>query len=213
MFTRTLTGTALPKAAQTNRIFCPTLAGLSASQADLGFLMPRLDHNRALQETTQQGDWAAVLASDPFGSEDALFARLYELGYRGVTNWPSSILLEGNLRQSMSTIPASPAFEYAFLARAKAAGFDTMAFFLSLEQARQALKAGIEHLVLHPGLLSVADAESNTLVLRSLQTLIDALKAEDERATVFAYTSTWHEARIPLTTLSVDGLIWYEDQP
>ncbi|MBO9479361.1 phosphoenolpyruvate hydrolase family protein [Shimia sp. R11_0] len=207
----TLSGRAPLDTPNNNRIFCPTLAGLSASQADLGFLMPRLDHNRAVRETARQGAWAAVLASDPFGSEIALFSRLQELGYSGIINWPSSILLEGNLRQSMSTIPASPAFEYDFLARAKAAGLETMAFFLSLEQARLALQAGLDHLILHPGLLSVEDSESGALVLRSLQTLLDTLKIEDERTTIYAYTSSWHERLIPLSTLSVDGVIWYED--
>lgn len=213
MRTLTLAGHAHADAPQTHRIFCPTLAGLSASQADLGFLMPRLDHNRALRETRPQGDWAAVLASDPFGSENALFSRLYELGYRGITNWPSSILLEGHLRQSMSTIPASPAFEYDFLARAHAAGFETMAFFLSLDQARLALQAGIDQLVLHPGLMNVEDEESGALVLRSLQTLIESLKSEYERATILVYTSEWHERLISLTTLPVDGVIWYQDHP
>lgn len=213
MKTLTLAGRTLSGAPQRDRIFCPTLAGLSPSQADLGFLMPRLDHNRALRESPQQGDWAAVLASDPFGSEDALFFRLHELGYRGITNWPSAILLEGNLRQSMSTIPASPAFEYDFLARAKAAGFDTLAFFLSLDQARQALRAGNGQLVLHPGLLSIEDTESGTLVLKSLQTLIDTLRSEDDRARIFAYSSAWHEQLMALKTLSVDGIIWNEAKP
>ncbi|WP_170330071.1 phosphoenolpyruvate hydrolase family protein [Ruegeria arenilitoris] len=170
--------------------------------------MPRLDHNRVIRESRRQGDWAALLASDPFGSEVAMFRQLYEHGYLGITNWPSSILLDGSLKQSMSTIPASPEFEYKFLARANEAGFRTLAFFLSLDQARLALKSGLSQLVLHPGLLNVGSVESGAMVLGSLQRLIETIKAEAENATIFAYTSEWHEQVVPLSTLDVDGLVW-----
>lgn len=207
MTTLTLTGTQSAAPVADNRIYCPALNGLTAAQADLAFVMPRLDHNRAVRETPCNGGWAALLASDPFGSEAALFAQLYELGYRGITNWPSSILLDGSLRQSMSTIPASPEFEYDFLARAQRAGFRTLAFFISLAQARAALKTGLDHLVLHPGLLEVETAESGALVLGSLQRIIDTLRAEAPKVTIYAYTSDWHERSVPLGTLEVDGLV------
>lgn len=210
MIKMALTGSRTEDADQRNRIFCPTLDGLTPLQADLAFVMPRMDHNREVRENRRQGDWAALLASDPFGSEAAMFAQLHELGYLGVTNWPSSILLDGTLRQSMSTIPASPEFEYEFLARAKDAGFDTMAFFLSLDQARAALRAGPLQLVLHPGLLDVQTEESGAMVLGSLQRLIDAVRAEANGVPIFAYTSAWHEASVALSTLAVDGLIWLD---
>lgn len=206
----TLTGTPSADPDQIDRIYCPALGGLSVSQADLAFVMPRLDHNRVLRETPKQGDWAAILASDPFGSEATMLSQLYEKGYRGVVNWPSSILLDGSLRQSMSTIPASPEFEYAFLARAKAAGFQTLAFFISLAQARAAVRAGLDQLALHPGLLDVDSPDSGALVLGSLQRVIETIRDEAEQVSVFAYTSTWHERMVPLSTLDVDGLIWCE---
>jgi hypothetical protein len=206
----TLTGTQSPDQKLRNRIFCPAVFGLTAPQADLAFVMPRLDHNRAVRESRGQGDWAALLASDPFGSEAAMFAQLRALEYRGITNWPSSILLDGTLRQSMSTIPASPAFEYDFLVRARAAGFETLAFFLSLEQARLALRVGQDQLVLHPGLLDDGALENGAMVLGSLQRLIETIKAEAPDATIFVYTSDWHEQLVPLSTLDVDGLVWCE---
>lgn len=209
----TLTGAPSPDPSLTDRIYCPALSGLTVSQADLAFVMPRLDHNRVLRETPRQGDWAAILANDPFGSEATMLSQLYELGYRGVTNWPSSILLDGTLRQSMSTIPASPEFEYAFLARTKSAGFETLAFFISLAQARAAVSAGLANLVLHPGLLDVDSPESGALVLGSLQRLIETIRDEAQQVSVFAYTSTWHEGMVPLSTLNVDGLIWCEGAP
>lgn len=210
MKTLILTGQATRTPAKDNQIYCPAIIGLSAEQADLAFVMPRMDHNRTVQENNAQGDWAALLASDPFGSESSKFTRLYDLGYRGITNWPSSILLDGSLRESMLSVPASPEFEYDFLARAKDHGFETMAFFLSLAQARAALKVGLTQLVLHPGLLEIETPESRSLVLRSLERLIDSVRSEASDVTIFVYSSDWHEERVPLSTLNVDGIVWCE---
>lgn len=208
-----LTSAVTNAAPDPQTVFCPGVAGLSSSQADLAFLMPRMDHNRIVRETDRQGDWAAVLASDPFGSEAAMFQHLKDLGYRGVTNWPSSILLDGSLSQAMSTIPASPDFEYAYLARAEAAGLQTMAFFRSLGQARAAREAGLDHLVVHPGVLDIDSSVDAALIHGALVRLIETIRAECGAIKIYAYTSDWHEALIPLSALPVDGLVQFEVAP
>ncbi|MBU2936379.1 MULTISPECIES: phosphoenolpyruvate hydrolase family protein [Pacificibacter] len=213
MKTYHLTGAPDRTTSSAELIFCPSVHGLTAAQADLAFLMPRLDHNHALRDTARRGDWAAVLASDPFGSEAAIFQQLLEMGYRGITNWPSSILLDGTLRQSMSTIPASPEFEYAYLARARAAGLETMAFFRSIEQARAARKAGLDCLVLHPGVLEVEDESAGKMLLGSLKRLVEAIKGDGSNPTLLAYTSDWHESTLRLSDLPVDGLVYLETTP
>lgn len=206
----TISGNSTTSASCANRIYCPALNSLTAPQADLAFVMPRMDHNRIVRESQLQGDWAALLASDPFGSEAAVFSRLHDLGYKGVTNWPSSILLDGTLRDSMRTVPAHPVFEYEFLARANAAGFQTMAFFLSLAQAQEAIKIGHKTLVLHPGVMDFA--QTNTApTLDSYKRLIESLKSEGENLTILVYSSAWHEEHIKLSSLDSDGLVWLED--
>lgn len=205
-----LTGADIQRTEGDASIYCPCLFGLSETQADLAFVMPRMDHNRALRETEGKSRWAAVLASDPFGSETTLHTALKASGYVGVTNWPSSILLEGTMRQSMSTIPATPEFEYAFLARAAAAGFDTMAFFVALDQARQAIDAGLTRLVLHPGLLDAPEAESADMFRASLQSIIDAIRREAPQVEVLAYTSALHDRTLDLFRLDVDGFVHLE---
>ena len=210
MKTLILSGNTTGQPMKSDRIYCPAMQNLTAEQADLAFVMPRMDHNRTVLETEAQGDWAALLACDPFGSEIGKFAGLVELGYTGIANWPSAILLDGSLRESMLSVPASAESEYEFLARAKSYGFDTLAFFISLTQARSALKAGLTRLVLHPGLLEIETPESRELVLRSLAKLIDDVKSEAEEVSIFVYSSQWHESRVPLSSLQVDGIVWCE---
>lgn len=163
-----------------------------------------------VRETPRQGEWAALLASDPFGSESALFSRLDGLEYQGVTNWPSSILLDGSLKKSMATVPASPLAEYEFLQRAMERGIETMAFFRSLNQAREALKHGIERLVLHPGLLDIENGDSAEMIRGALQRLIEAVKSEAKNAQIYVYSSEWHETLLGLTNLDSDGIVWLD---
>lgn len=206
-----LGGGRVPDPAPDNRIYCPAIEGLTPRQADLSFVMPRMDHNHLLREIGGQGGWAAILASDPFGSSEALFRDLRQEGYKGVANWPSSILLEGTTRETMATIPATPEFEYDFLATAQTTGFETLAFFLSLNQARAALSRGLKRLVLHPGFLRAASEITPSLVIGSFQRVIETLKAEDPAIEVLVYSSAWHENQLKLSTLDADGMVWLED--
>ncbi len=190
-------------------IYCPGIANLSPAQVDLAFLMPRMDHNRAVRSQARRSEWAALLASDPFGSESALFSLLVDKGYRGVVNWPSAIVLDGQMRQAMSTIPASAETEYAFLARASAVGLSALAFFRSLDQARAAVGAGLDQLVLHPGLLEPSQTDGE-LLLRSLGRMIDTLRREVKAVHISVYTSAWHESQVALSELPVDGVVFVE---
>lgn len=208
-----ITGHDAPRTDGLDTIFCPCLVGLTETQADLAFVMPRMDHNRVLRETPGHGRWAGVLASDPFGTEAAFHAALRAAGYCGVANWPSSILLEGTTRQSMSTIPATPEFEYGYLARAAQAGFETMAFFVSLDQARQALDAGLQRLVLHPGLHDAPDLAREGIYRAALQSIVDAIRREKPQTEILAYTSALHDDQLGLHRLKVDGFIHLEVAP
>ena len=73
-------------------IYCPALAGLSGTQADLAIVMPRIDNNRALfaELDTDFDGYAGVLTCDPFGTAASFLRRLEDHGYQGVANWPST---------------------------------------------------------------------------------------------------------------------------
>lgn len=191
-------------------VYCPSLAGLTATQVDMAIVMPNIDHNRAVRETPGHNQWAALLACDPFGAETALLSALSANNYRGVVNWPSTIVFEGETRQSMATIPATPELEYAFLARAADAGFESFAIFLSLEQGKQAIAAGLRHLVLHPGLFEDPDEKGATLIRASLQAIVNSIRGLEPEVTILAFTSDFHEKAVQLRKLDVDGFLKFE---
>jgi len=191
-------------------IYCPSLHGLSARLADATFLMPRIDQNKQVKETPGHGHWGAALAADPFGSNTAYLSALVEAGYSGVANWPSCILLEGQTQQQMTTIPATPASEYAYLAKAQQLGLQALGFFLTPDHAVEALTAGVKNLVLHPGILFDVDAASGSMIRGALEAIISSVKHSDAEATVRLYTSDWHDAAIGLSRVACDGFVRFE---
>jgi predicted TIM-barrel enzyme len=195
---------------ESTAIFCPSAEGLTATRMDLAFLLPHIDHNRAVINCPRQSEWAAILACNPFGSEIRMFDQLLKLGYRGIVNWPSAILLEGQMQQAMSTIPASAEHEYAFLARAAESGLETMAFFRTLSQARQALSEGIKCLILHPGILELSSKEHSGQLFETLKRRIATVRSESPRTKILAYTSATHEQSLAISQLPVDGLVQFE---
>ena len=210
MYEIALAGRAGNHPANAPRLYCPSLIGLTASQADLAIVMPRIDHNRQLRETSCQGQWAAIMACDPFGSEEAFFRDLSALGYTGLANWPSTILLDGEIRRSMATIPATPEQEYAALARAKADGWNTLAFFRSLDLARAAISAGLNWLVLHPGLINPESVGSRDMITAALNRICIAIRNEAPNCKSYLYTSDWHDRAIMPEDLDVDGHVRLE---
>ncbi len=177
--------------------------------------MPRADNNRSLWAGTapEAGNFAAVLTSDPFGSPCDLLHRLSERGYVGVTNWPSTILLEGQTKQWMATIPATPELEFDWLAGAQKRGFETLAFFRSLDQGRSALKAGLRQLVLHPGLIPQNEMGSKDLLIASFRGLIEKLYRMEPSAKILIYDHVGLGSMITTRDLNAHGVVTYEPGP
>ncbi|MEP5153257.1 phosphoenolpyruvate hydrolase family protein [Planktotalea sp.] len=213
MSTFTISGKRADPDLKNQHIYCPSLQGLSARLADAAFLMPRMDQNRHVKNASGHGHWAAAIAADPFGSNSAFFNALRTAGYNGVVNWPSSILLEGDTQQQMSTIPATPSAEYQFLANAQDAGMQTMGFILTPDHAADALAAGIKTLILHPGILLDVDFAAKTMIRRALEAIIVGVKKAEPKARVYLYVSDWHERMIDLTDMTCDGFVRFEEAP
>lgn len=192
-------------------IYCPALAGLSGTQADLAIVMPRIDNNRALfvERDTDFDGYAGVLTCDPFGTAASFLRRLADHGYQGVANWPSTIFFEGQTKHSMASIPATPELEYAWLANAQKSGFQTLAFFRSLEQGRAALNAGLRQLVLHPGLVTQNDRGPVELLTASLRELSERLHRQATDTKIFFYDHESLSGSISGEDIGVEGVISY----
>lgn len=196
---------------QNRHIYCPSLNGLSARLADAAFLLPRMDQNKRVKDTQGHGHWAAAIAADPFGSNNAHFKALLDAGYTGVTNWPSSILLEGYTQQQMATIPATPNAEYAYLSTAQGIGLETLGFILTPDHAADAISQGVKNLVLHPGILLDVDRAGATMIRSALNAIIAGIYRLDKDAKVHIYTSDWHDKTFCLSDVACDGFVRFEE--
>lgn len=210
-----LTGAMGSKAVGGKRIYCPAISGLSGRLADLAIVMPRIDNNRALCADTgsETGSFAGVLACDPFGTPSSFLRRLRDHGYSGVANWPSAILFEGQTKHWMASIPATPELEYAWLANAQKEGFETLAFFRSLEQGQGALDAGLRQLVLHPGLVPKDEMGPRKLLIASLRGLIEKLGRKEPKANILMYDHVGLGGTITAQDLNAQGVVSYEPSP
>ncbi|MCX8509636.1 MAG: phosphoenolpyruvate hydrolase family protein [Rhodobacteraceae bacterium] len=204
-----LTGSFGPHGA--GHIYCPAVQGLSASLADLAIVMPRVDNNRALcaGPAARTGSYAAVLTCDPFGSPLGLMNRLSKHGYAGIANWPSTILLEGQTKQWMANIPATPELEYEWLAEAQKQGLETLAFFRSLDQARAALRLGLRQLVLHPGLVLPGETGQNDLIAAAFRGLIDTLTRQEPGARILIYDHGGPRIRATARAVNAQGTVTF----
>lgn len=206
-----LTGAPLSDTSFGRRIYCPAVSGLSGQLADLAIVMPRIDNNRALflGPGPETGNYAGVLTSDPFGTSSSFLQRLREHGYAGLANWPSAILFEGQTKHWMASIPATPELEYAWLANAQKNGFETLAFFRSLEQGRAALNAGLRHLALHPGMVPQNEMGPKDQLIASLSGLVEKLCRQETSASILMYDHVGLGGTISELDLNAHGTVTY----
>jgi DNA-binding NtrC family response regulator/predicted TIM-barrel enzyme len=128
-----------------------------------------------------------VCAQDPELDVDALLDRAAAHGVAGLTNFPSVAFFDGAWRAALEAEGLGYARELAFLARAKARGFATVAFCLTPEEATAAAQEGIDLLCLNLGFSdarSVEPAEHQAALDRSIaaiQAMIAAAKAVHPR--------------------------------
>lgn len=184
-----LTGTDLYNSTSQMVIYCPCLIGLNVMQVDLAMIMPRVNNNQALLTAPRPVNrcFAGVLTSDPFTMSDSYYERLLAHGYKGVVNWPSSILLEGQTKVSMQSISATPEQEYLWLAKAKKWGLQTMAVFNNLEQAHAAIKSGLKDLILHPGIFTKQDIETGQRLPDQIISLMKLILSEQPDVSITIY--------------------------
>ncbi len=137
---------------------CPALAALPAEHGELLLSAPGVDANGAVLGLVarQPGPWpgqvhVGVLAVDPFRRSEDLIRALLRAGARGVVNWPTVGLFDGQFGASLAAVGFDVSAELAFLREARAAGLQVMATVASVDAGRAALADGVDAVLVHPG--------------------------------------------------------------
>lgn len=95
---------------------------------------------------------AGVCASDPFRAHDQLLESIKNKGFKGVCNLPSVALMDGSLRTIVEEQGLGFERETHLMTVARDKGLYTLALVFSLQEADAMLEAGVDALLLHPGL-------------------------------------------------------------
>lgn len=134
-------------------LFCPAVAGLAAHAIEAVSLLPIHDCNGRLLQAIAggargaEGVSACVFTIDPFRRYADLFAALREAGFSRVTNFPSTAVIDGEMRDSLEELGFGSGREECFLREAAEAGFNVTAFVTTAEGAQDMLAAGASSLV------------------------------------------------------------------
>lgn len=199
-------------------ILCPHFRGLEPELADLAALLPVRGINAELitQAPASASDgtpcYGGVLAVDPFVTGAPLFRAVKRRGFTGLVNMPTIAFAESEFRRALQAGGMDYAHEIEFLAEARAHGLDAIALVFSVDQAMQAAEAGIERVMVHPGLIG-RDPAARRQLCDGVAAVIRKLKAQTPALTVLLYR---HAALKPLldeASACADGEVVWDVAP
>jgi predicted TIM-barrel enzyme/DNA-binding NtrC family response regulator len=130
---------------------------------------------------------------DPRLDLAALVERIAEAGFSGITNFPTSILIDGAYRRFLESVGLGFARELELLARAKARGLVTLAYAHTREEAVAAAQRGVD--------IVNIDLGWNKGGVRGVDTIV---RIEEAALTANTITRAVHAAA-PNTTCVVEG--------
>ena len=107
---------------------------------------------------------AGIYGIDPTRDMEKLLARLAEIGYSGVINYPTVGKIGGTMRQELESVGLGLAREIETMKLASRMGFLTMAYVFNPEEAALFAKAGLDILVAHVGLTQGGDVGAATKI-------------------------------------------------
>lgn len=193
-------------------ILVPALAGLGAALADLAATLPVGDANARLLASLDGLDGvpaelvAGVFANDPFRRGDALLGALQARGVRAVINWPSVGLLEGELAAAYRHSGFSLEAELAWLQRAQGCGLHALALVRGAAAAEAAVAAGIDALVVAPG-LAVPDAARRREAAAEASAVVARLLAPVARPGMLVYAHPEFAGLLDAACKQADGTV------
>jgi len=131
----------------------------------LAHLLPRHDYNTALLDRLDaaplpRGAFVGLFLADPWFDPDTALPRLAALGAGGVAAFPGLSRLGGGFADDLAQARLTPAREAAGLARARAAGFATLAALWHGAPDWPADTAPPDHVLAPPGAPTLAGARA-----------------------------------------------------
>jgi predicted TIM-barrel enzyme len=153
----------LTEAARSDTVFLPALATFAPAYWPLVGLLPVLDINGALlaalgakERFRAAPPIAGVFASDPFLRAADLAEALLEAGIVEVINYPTIQLFGSETQAAFASVGYRAEAEFRLLLRLAERGLAPIACATSCAAADAALALGLRRLLLHPGLVEVA---------------------------------------------------------
>lgn len=105
---------------------------------------------------------AGVCGTDPFRSMDKLLAKVKEMGFAGVQNFPTVGLIDGHFRQNLEETGMSYAKEVDMIRKAHELGLLTTPYCFNAAEARMMAAAGADIIVAHMGLTTKGSIGAGT---------------------------------------------------
>lgn len=200
-----------------DRLFCPALAGHPADRAEYLALLPVQDSNGRLLDALPgvppaalDGVCVGVFAVDPFRPIGPFLSALRRAGVRGVANFPTTALFDGETGETLGAVGLGTDREVAFLEQAGRAGFEVTGFATDRETGHRLREIGAARIVVHPGAAS-GDAAQDALAASRAASVAAELRAE-RPGPVLIHVPAGFEAHRPALEQSADGLVLLSDQ-
>ncbi|CAD6339400.1 unnamed protein product [Miscanthus lutarioriparius] len=141
-----------------------------AGRGSLAGLLPFADANAIVLEMAnevlpvvkQVPVLAGVCATDPFRRMEYFLRQLETIGFRGVQNFPTVGLFDGNFRQNLEETGMGYSLEVEMISVAHRMGFLTTPYAFNPDEAAAMAKAGAHIIVAHMGLTTAGSIGAMT---------------------------------------------------
>jgi predicted TIM-barrel enzyme len=190
-------------------VLAPWLDVLPAGNPDLLSLLPVGDLNgatmAALSATSAANAFVALLLADPFLRVRDTAALLGRAGARGVANFPTTQIVDGETARAFESAGARASREIAMLKAFGEAGLATLGFASGPESARAMAAATPTFVVLHPG-VALADWRQRAAAALAVGRTIGIVRDACDRP-VLVYRPLGFGPELDQAIADADGLV------
>lgn len=190
-------------------VLAPWLEILPAGSPDLLSLLPVADLNgatcAALSASSAASAFVALLLADPFLRVRDTVALLSRAGAKGVANFPTTQIVDGETARAFESAGVRASREIAMLKAFGVAGLATLGFACGPESARAMAAARPTFVVLHPG-VALADWRQRAAAALAVGRAIEIVRDTCDRP-VLVYRADGFGPELDQAIASADGLV------